>query len=101
MRTLCSCPLCSSPNLTLAFSAVSSRGQDNRIWSVSECSSCGHQFMNPQPSWQELSAYYNKSYSAYSSGHGAISNDAEELALARRTGLLRHIPIPTGKRLLD
>lgn len=57
--------------------------------------------MNPQPSWDELQPYYNEGYDPYDPSHGSDVADAEEIRLAKQTGRFRHIPLPTGKRLLD
>jgi 2-polyprenyl-3-methyl-5-hydroxy-6-metoxy-1,4-benzoquinol methylase len=74
---------------------------DQRQWSVSECEDCGHQFINPQPSWDELKFYYNNTYNPYDPMHGSQSDDDREIELARKNGTFRHISLPTGKRLLD
>lgn len=58
--------------------------------------------MNPRPTWAELSDYYTEDYDAYERNHGAIAEDDDKaLRLAELTGELRHLPLPTGKRLLD
>lgn len=57
--------------------------------------------MNPQPSWTDLESYYNNAYEAYDPMHGSQTHDDQEIEKARRTGVFRHIPVPTGKRLLD
>lgn len=101
MRTLTSCPVCTSKGLKFAFQAPTTGGQDERLWSASECKDCGHQFLNPQPSWDDLAPYYNESYAPYQADHGTESGDELLLREARRTGTIRHIPIPVGKRLLD
>src|SRR5579859_869017 len=74
---------------------------DKRQWPVAECSACGHQFVNPQPSWQELESYYNSAYDAYDPMHGSEASDDRAVAEARRSGEIRHIPLPAGQRLLD
>src|SRR5262245_51265165 len=62
---------------------------------------CGHQFMNPQPSWEELQPYYNNAYDPYDPMSGSQADDDWEVEQANRTGQIRHIPVPEGKRLLD
>jgi 2-polyprenyl-3-methyl-5-hydroxy-6-metoxy-1,4-benzoquinol methylase len=101
MRTLSSCPICESKQVSFLYSAPTTRGIDQRPWSVSECERCGHQFMNPLPSWNELQFYYNSAYGAYDPMHGSQSDDDSEIEEAKRNGKLRHIRIPTGLRLLD
>jgi 2-polyprenyl-3-methyl-5-hydroxy-6-metoxy-1,4-benzoquinol methylase len=87
--------------LPFAFSAPTTRRVDRRRWRVSERGACGHQFINPQPSWQELEFYYNSKYVAYDPIHGSEASDDEEVERANRSGNIRHIPVPTGMRLLD
>jgi hypothetical protein len=86
VKTLSQCPLCSSENLKFAFAAPTTRGQDKGVWSASECKDCGHQFMNPQPSWDELAPYYNSGYSACRPTHGVENRDEKEVQRARATG---------------
>jgi SAM-dependent methyltransferase len=57
--------------------------------------------MNPQPSWQELAPYYSSNYEAYDPAHGSREDDEQSAERARTEGKLRHISLPTGKRLLD
>jgi 2-polyprenyl-3-methyl-5-hydroxy-6-metoxy-1,4-benzoquinol methylase len=57
--------------------------------------------MNPQPSWEELQSYYNSAYDAYDPMSGSEAADDHEVERAIRSGKFRHIPVPTGKRLLD
>jgi SAM-dependent methyltransferase len=83
------------------FAARTSRGQDKTLWPVSEGASCDHQFMNPQPTWRELEQYYSYAYAPYDPMHGFSIDDDGEVAEAKRTGFLRHIPIPFEKRLRD
>jgi 2-polyprenyl-3-methyl-5-hydroxy-6-metoxy-1,4-benzoquinol methylase len=101
MKQLTACPVCDSRDLIFAFSAPSTRGQDQRQWSVSECKACSHQFMNPQPDWSELEHYYSSFYAPYNPKHGSQDEDEGEIAKAKQTGKFRHIDIPAGKRLLD
>ena len=90
-----------STRFSLAFSAPTTRGLDQRRWTVFECGACGCQFINPQPSWQELQFYYNSEYVAYDPMHGSTGSDDQEVEKAKRTGIIRFIPVPTGLRLLD
>jgi SAM-dependent methyltransferase len=101
MIDLAHCPVCRSTDLKWAYSAPTTRGLDKVFWNVSECNGCGHQFMNPQPTWEELEPYYGQAYDPYDPMHGSLANDEGEIAEAKRTGLLRHIRIPDGLRLLD
>ena len=97
MIELKQCPVCKSANIKLAYSSSTTRGQDKKVWTVFECV-CSHQFMNPQPSWDELSPYYGGDYTPY---NPRPADDENKLAEARQSGLFRHIPITDGKRILD
>jgi 2-polyprenyl-3-methyl-5-hydroxy-6-metoxy-1,4-benzoquinol methylase len=101
LKNLTNCPVCESERFSLAFSAPTTRGLDERQWLVSECGACGHQFMNPQPSQRELEFYYNSEYDAYDPMHGSEDSDDREVEQAKLTGKIRHIPLPAGLRLLD
>jgi SAM-dependent methyltransferase len=57
--------------------------------------------VNPQPSWEELEFYYNSGYEAYDPTHGSTGSDDEVIEQAKRAGTFRHIPLPTGLRILD
>ena len=93
MLQLANCPVCNSTAIQGHYCARTTRAQiDSRMWSVWHCRNCTHGFMNPQPSWQELAPYYAGNYEAYDAEHGATD---------KIDGKLRHIPVPTNKRLLD
>jgi hypothetical protein len=87
VKNLTSCPVCDSTQLSWAFSAPTTRGQDQRRWSVFKCNVCTHQFMNPQPSWKDLEFYYNKAYYPYDPMHGSQATDDHEIEQAKRTGV--------------
>jgi 2-polyprenyl-3-methyl-5-hydroxy-6-metoxy-1,4-benzoquinol methylase len=103
MHTLSSCPVCAATAIAFAYEAgTNRRPQDAARWTVYTCGQCAHGFMNPQPDWDELGGYYSEDYDPYIEGHGsAAAEDAQTLARARQTGVFRHLPIPTGKRVLD
>ena len=103
MRILASCPVCGSKDSELWFEGTTNRRPaDSTLWRVSSCHSCGHGFMDPQPTWDELSVYYNETYDPYVRNHGAQSDgDAEAVSQAVASGTFRHIAIPREKRLLD
>jgi 2-polyprenyl-3-methyl-5-hydroxy-6-metoxy-1,4-benzoquinol methylase len=50
---------------------------------------------------EELTRYYSETYEAYDEKHGAEGDDAAVIARAKGEGEFRHIPLPTGKRVLD
>jgi 2-polyprenyl-3-methyl-5-hydroxy-6-metoxy-1,4-benzoquinol methylase len=100
MLNLKTCPACNSCNISLAYRSISTRGDDGKLWRVDECANCTHRFTNPQPSWKDVELYY-KIYAKSVPARDDLSREASDLVQAQQTGLLRHIPIPTGKRLLD
>ena len=100
-RRLEHCPVCSSSSIAYDYSAPTTRAVDRRMWTVWRCNGCTHGFMNPQPSEEELAPYYNPKYEAYDPDHGALEDDSNAIERAKRQGSLRHIALPTGKRLLD
>src|SRR5271170_6438736 len=99
MVTLEACPVCGSNEIGVAYSARSTRRlHDEALWPVYSCRTCSHGFMNPQPSWVELEEYYSAEYDAYEADHGShAKQDAETVAIARKEGSFRHLPLPTGK----
>jgi SAM-dependent methyltransferase len=102
MTEFTACPICDSSQIRLAFNGRTNRNlEDGRLWPVFECDECGHGFINPQPDAETLNQYYNSSYDPYHEDHGAEGNDDQIVTEARRSGEFRHIPIPTGKRVLD
>lgn len=93
------CPICRSTATKLRFNGCTNRDpSDGKVWRVEECLSCGHGWIDPIPTAEVLNRYYSESYEAYDETHAAEGNDVEK---ARQTGEFRHIPIPTGKRVLD
>ena len=101
MKFLAGCPVCCAGAVKLVYAATTTRGHDQRVWQVFQCNSCSHQFMNPQPSWDDLQCYYSSDYDAYDPSHGSRADDKWEIEQAKTTGELRHIPLPIGKKVLD
>lgn len=101
MIVITNCPVCESIKHKSIYSAPTTRGQDRRLWPVSECADCSHQFMSPQPTWNDLEPYYSNSYDPYDPTHGSLADDDHDVEQAMRTGLFRHISITKGTRLLD
>ena len=85
VKRLENCPICGSSRVSYAYSAPTMRKLDQRAWSVSKCLDCEHQFVNPQPTWEELAPYYSEKYVAYDPMHGAQTSDDEEIERAKRT----------------
>ena len=86
MQTLCACPVCKSEKIRHDFDASTTRGMDEKVWSIHRCEACSHGFMNPQPSWDELEAYYSASYDPYDPSHGAAAQDDAVVEKAGRDG---------------
>jgi 2-polyprenyl-3-methyl-5-hydroxy-6-metoxy-1,4-benzoquinol methylase len=103
MEHITSCPVCQSGSVSRAYEAGTNRQQaDPARWNVFSCQQCSHGYMNPQPTWDELTPYYAEDYDPYIENHGAESaQDAQTLAEARASGSFRHLPTPNGKRVLD
>ncbi len=103
METLSHCAVCGSDQIAFGYDAKTNRRPDEAArWRVYSCRECGHGFMNPQPSWDELKAYYSEDYDPYIKDHGAeVLEDARAVATARATGSFRHLPLPRGKKVLD
>lgn len=103
MLRLDSCQVCGGRRIRSWFTGrAGQRENGNQEWALDRCQDCGLGFLNPQPSWEDLSEFYDKSYAAYAPDHGAGGKTDEEIAAeARRKGEFRHIPLPRGKRVLD
>jgi SAM-dependent methyltransferase len=97
------CPVCEDSVICFLYAGHTGRRPDDPgTWKVCRCSLCGHAFINPRPTWRELTAYYADDYEPYQANHGATAADDDSaVALAERTGQFRHLPLPSGKRLLD
>ena len=54
--------------------------------------------MNPRPTREELSEYYDAAYDPYEADHGLL---ADEVARAKESGEFRHIKIVPGMKILD
>lgn len=101
MNKIEGCPACQSDKVALAYTGRTMRKpKDATNWSVWRCLECEHGFINPQPTWDELQAYYDDAYDPYEDSHGVEAFDAE-VAEARRSGKLRHVEMRPGMRLLD
>jgi 2-polyprenyl-3-methyl-5-hydroxy-6-metoxy-1,4-benzoquinol methylase len=96
------CPICQLSATRLRFNGFTNRDpSDGKVWAVQECPGCGHGWIDPQPTAEELTRYYSETYEAYDAQHGAESDDATVIAKAKASGEFRHIPLPAGKRVLD
>jgi 2-polyprenyl-3-methyl-5-hydroxy-6-metoxy-1,4-benzoquinol methylase len=101
MRQLSACPVCGSERIRHELDAPTTRGIDQKVWRIDRCEDCTHGFVNPQPTWDELEAYYTASYDAYDPSHGAAGSDDVVVEKARRDGEFRHVRVSQGTRLLD
>lgn len=99
MQQLKNCPVCNSNNILFRNKAgTSDQPQAPLKWSVYKCEDCGLVFLNPQPTWDELVAYYPPDYLSYNTH---VEDEERVVEEAKQLGEYRHIPIPVGKRLLD
>lgn len=94
------CPICGSDAIRPDFVGFCQRRRDGREWPISQCTGCGTRLLNPQPTWDELTPYYDAGYVAYGPAPGPSSQDAE-IAAAKRSGRHRHVAIRPGLRVLD
>ena len=102
MQKLSQCPACGSERFQRRYEGrTTRRPADPARWQVDECADCSHGFLNPQPDWADLEAYYSADYPAYQSSHGTTASDEEVVAAAKASGTFRYLPLPTGKRVLD
>ena len=101
MTQLDRCPVCLCDRITLDYEGTTSRAPDGKTWRVDRCEGCSHGFINPQPSWEELTPYYGESYPPYEASHGASGEDVEVVRRARESGSFRHVEIRPGMRVLD
>lgn len=102
MVTLHACPVCKSENISFKFQGPTTRSQhDGKLWRVDGCKSCGHGFMNPQPTWSELSEYYTTTYNAYDAKCRPEHEEEAIVEKALQTRELRRITIQPGMRILD
>lgn len=101
MKQLPACSVCGSQRIRHDLDASTTRGIDRKVRRIDRCENCTHGFMNPQPSWDELRAYYTESYDPYDPLHASEAPDDVVVEKARRDGEFRHVPIVPGTRLLD
>ncbi len=100
MRTLLTCPACGSNKIHYSYTGRTGRIKEENVWTLDACEECDHEFMNPQPTWEELGRYYSPDYSPYEAST-AEEEDDEVVARARQTSEFRHLRIKAGDRLLD
>lgn len=102
VEQLSECPVCGSSEFRSHFSGrTTRRASDPTLWTVDRCTRCGHGFINPQPTWEELAPYYDENYAPYQPDHCATEDDERMAQRAREEGRYRHLPLPIGKKVLD
>jgi len=102
MQQLEKCPVCQVDSIRFDYTGMTSNAKiDTRTWDVWSCKSCGHGFINPQPSWEDLEPYYSSNYVAYDPLHGSVGDDEKTVSHALAEGKHRHVPLQPGTRLLD
>ena len=99
MKVLEFCPVCTAADVSLLYCARTVRASTR--WQIYGCRTCTHRFVNPQPSWSELDAYYREDYDAYSPSHGAAGSDEQVIENAKLMGKFRHVHVWQGARILD
>jgi 2-polyprenyl-3-methyl-5-hydroxy-6-metoxy-1,4-benzoquinol methylase len=92
MNQLETCPCCRSRSIVPALEWTSRLGDH---FQTDDCKDCGHRFINPQPTFDELAPYYQNDYVGYQS----VEDVAPIEAATSRT--LRHVTIHEGMRLMD
>lgn len=71
------------------------------LWKLMKCENCGLLLIDPQPSWEELSAHYPKEYHAYLSKASKTTQFLRGFGIRNRVkSVLRRTTIKNG-RLLD
>lgn len=66
-------------------------------WNLMKCENCGLLFIDPQPTWEELSAHYPKDYHAYLRKDSKISASLRGFGLRKRVkSILRRTNIQKG-----
>ena len=59
MQKYTNCPVCSSKNISFQYMAGTARKpKEPPKWPVYQCEDCSLVFVNPRPTWDELSDYY-------------------------------------------
>ena len=99
MQKYSNCPVCSSKNISFQYMAGTARQlKEPPKWPVNRCEDCSLVFVNPRPTWDELSDYYPSGWQCYNT---YVSDEEDVVKEAKELNEYRHIPIPVGKRLLD
>ncbi|MEG4939543.1 class I SAM-dependent methyltransferase [Microcoleus sp. F4-D5] len=99
MQKFTNCPVCSSQKISFRYTAGTARQpKEAPKWSVYGCEDCGLVFVNPRPTWDELSDYYPENWQCYNT---YVPEEEDVVKQAKKLNEYRHIPIPVGKRLLD
>lgn len=96
MKTLNSCPLCSSQNIKSHLN-IKDHFLTKEDFSVYECSECGFRFTNPRPEDENLGAYYkSEEYIAHSNTRkGIVANIYQ---IVRNFTIRRKVQMLAGKR---
>lgn len=89
------CPACGGEKNSRWYDFQSQRGD---VFTVCSCGDCGHAYINPQPNFDELAPYYQDGYRPYDAPEARVAEMVDE---AQRTGLLRHVRLHAGMRVLD
>lgn len=104
MKTLNTCPVCNSNELTPEVLSAKDHLVSKEIFHIARCSKCGFLFTNPRPNDEKLGDYYQSTdYISHSETKKGLVNKL--YLMARRYTLRRKVRIVasagSGKRLLD
>jgi 2-polyprenyl-3-methyl-5-hydroxy-6-metoxy-1,4-benzoquinol methylase len=101
MIQLSRCPVCGSDDIHPSREGRTRLNFDAKRWRIDGCGVCSHEFVNPQPNWDELAPYYASNYTPYDSNDGSEAPDDEVIERAHASGEFRHVKLRPGLRLLD
>jgi 2-polyprenyl-3-methyl-5-hydroxy-6-metoxy-1,4-benzoquinol methylase len=100
---LSACPACGAPaadSREVFEKDVHHRSGTTMHARVVTCK-CGHTFINPQPTWEELSPYYQSDYHVYAAELPDRAKVDELIAAKHRGERLNHALVVPGGRYLD
>ena len=98
MIDLAECPVCSRPTSSIVgvFESNVSIKSTPFPSRIVRCG-CGHHFLNPQPTWDEVEIFYDAKYFDSSNTGKYDGSDTPPVI----DGRYNHVPVQPGKRYLD
>ena len=103
MIELSACPACAAPTADsheVLRKDVSYGGGSPLSARVVQCG-CGHGFINPQPTWEELSPFYEADYHVFANPEPHAASVERLLANKHRGDRLNHALVVPGGKYLD